>query len=764
MKKFQIILFILFNQFINAQNLVESDLVALEQKLVNVINKHRLSLKLSELNPNQYLKMAADDHSNYLSSQKKLSHNQTDPKKHSPKDRVDFYKGNFNTIGENVLYSYLETKKHNDKDLDKVANDLFLQWKNSPPHYKNITSKDYTHGAIGLKYDQKTNKIFATHVFGKLGEKIPKQLSNNAFGIKEKSDKCRDVELSVQRVIGNNIEIEGTDVVLYFYDKEKFFNIFSGPNDGIAIDFIEKSQMTCGKENNFDDSLIYDGVLSKPIYSEELLKNDRAQNPVKLITKVGEVPTHLIGKELQTNVIIIINGCACSYVVPIEVESKNLELFTIEPKILVPSKKTLVNKGIILSETINFEFDRNKIKQKNIEYEKLFDKVHSYQIYSFSSVEGNEIQNTKLHQDRAIAIEQYAKTNLKFTQKPSIITAKENWEMCLLQLAMENEDDLISKPKSEIRNYINSNKEDWKEYLNNQRTSYLVVNYYGELKDTKCKDEEYQSIFLELNLRTSIFEKDFDKANYVLSEMKNLKNSYVIFEDVIFNELMTNPKLTQNATAVLCHNFEANHFKAMQFLNNWMPKKATNTKDTQFNLMLLYCNINKDLLDEWDVRLSKLTNIIKPYSLEKDYEVQENKLLLSNYHYIALYFSNHTNNYEQINNYFSKVFESFSNNIKNKEDRINLALFLNRWSSYDYSILLLRENLNEPFFSKEEALLLAQTAANLFKKNEEKLNLSILKKAYELAPKEWCDWQKENFNILRNSLIKTEFCKKCKVL
>jgi uncharacterized protein YkwD len=764
MKNIQFVLFIIICQWINAQSMIEIDVVSLEQKIVNVINKHRASLKLPELQHDNYLKFAADDHASYLSIHKILSHNQTNTNKKTPKDRVEFYGGkNFNVIGENALYSFLETKKYKDKDLNKLAYDLFLQWKNSPGHYANIINKDYNFGSIGLKYDSKSKRIYATQVFGKLREKIPNQLSNNAFGILEKSDKCKEIKLGIQRIIGNNVEIELTDVMLYFYDKNEFFEQFSSPNDGIAIDYIEKSQMTCGKENNFDASPIYDGVLSKPIYRDELLKNNSAQNPNKLITKVGEVPSHLLGKDLQTNVLLIINGCACAYITPIEVESRNLELFAIEPKILVPAKKTLTNKGIILSETINFEFERNKIIQKNTYFEKKFEEIHSYQIYSFSSIEGNEIQNLKLHQDRAAAIEKYAKISIKIAQKPSLVTAKENWEMCKLQLAMEDMEDLMVKPKSEIRNYINSNKKDWEEYLNIQRTSYLVVNYYGTFDTTKIEKQENKKQFLELNLRTAIFEKDFDKANYVLSEMKNIKESTIIFEDVVFNELMINSKLTQNAAAFICQNFETNHLKTMQFLNNWLPKK-TNTKDTQFNLLLLYGLINKELLEEWDVNLSKLTNIIKPYSLENKYIEQENSLLLSNFHYVALYFSNHTNNYKQVEKYFSKVYYSFSENIKTKKNRLNLALFLNRWSSYDYSISLLKENLIKPNFSKEEALLLAQTASGFFKKHEEKLNLSILKKAYELAPNEWCKWQKENFNILRNPLIKTEFCEKCKVL
>lgn len=104
---------------------------------------------------------------------------------------------------------------------------------------------------------------------------------------------------------------------------------------------------------------------------------------------------------------------------------------------------------------------------------------------------------------------------------------------------------------------------------------------------------------------------------------------------------------------------------------------------------------------------------------------------------------------------------SFKSNIKTKEDRINLALFINHWNAYEYSIALLKDEMSNPTFSKEEALLLAQTSTLFFKESEVKTNQQILNRAYQLNKKVWCDWQEKNFNLLRNDQIKSDFCKKC---
>ena len=332
--------------------------------------------------------------------------------------------------------------------------------------------------------------------------------------------------------------------------------------------------------------------------------------------------------------------------------------------------------------------------------------------------------------------------------------------MCYLQLAMENLDEWIDKPKKEIRNYINTNQEYWNSYLNTQRTSKLVVNYYGELTND-IEEIDYETIFAELNLRTAIFEKNNNKAIAALAKLYQVEHTDCLFEELIFNEIKTNAALVQNAAAVLSNNLH-NEFKIIQFLKIWLEKFDTLPIDTQHNLLILYCKVNKDLLENWDVSTNKLSNVTKPKTLENQFsKFKSNQKLQSNFDYILLYYSNHINDYSSINTYFNRVYSSFKSNCKTKEDRLKLALFLNHWTAYQYSVALLLPEINKPTFSKEEALLLAQTATVLFDNSNTKQNQQILNKVYQLNKKEWCEWQKKNFNLMRNKQIKDDFCKKC---
>ncbi|VXB96533.1 conserved hypothetical protein [Flavobacterium sp. 9AF] len=809
MKHFILLLISLATYKIAAQEII-IDYNRLGDKVISLINDHRKSLHLNELKKDVILFKAAKDHSQYMLENNMLSHEQKNPIKKFPKNRILFYEGKmFDTFGENILFTSVEAKKYNNTETDALAQKIFLQWKHSPPHYKNIIYTNYDFTDLAFSYDKKLKRLYATNVFGAKGIIIPNQLSENAFGIDEKSSLCKKVNLSDKIHLGNGLQIEGNEVILYYYDLENFKTILNEPSDAIAIDFIDLEQFQCGQKNQFDVSSIYDGTLSQPIYRKELLENNRAENKLKLITKVAEVPPHLMGKQLALSMVFVLNNCACEYVSPVSVASRSLALLPVNPILEIPKNVTLTNKGIIKTEEHEFAFGRNEIIEKlhdsqdtyysendfepeNLNFEISYDTIpsqdinedeigedtaleeqpfeiinttlHSTEIYSFSSIEGNEANNIKLYQERVKAIEKYGKEKLDITIEPNKIVAAENWETCYIQLEMENLTHLVKQPKDVIRKYINLNKNKWETYLDQQRVSKLIANYYGEIKPINPANPFYKSLFYQINLRTGIYEKNNPKTNLALAKIAELDYDFTLFEEPVFQEIMINASLVQNATAVLIKNYNIDYFKTIRFLKYWFSKYDTLPKNAQFNLLILYCVTNDYLLDSWDISMTKLTNVTKPKTLETHFEANKTHLnLIANYHYVSLYYYNHINDYNGINYYFNKVYTSFKNSIKSPKDRVNLALFLNKWSSYDTTISLLKAEMKKPTFSKEEALLLAQTYPMLIENNgqtDPDLDY-ILKKVYKLNKKEWCDWQNENSNLLRNNNIKEEYCKMC---
>ena len=151
------------------------DTELLENLILKKINRLRKSKKLLPYKKNKILKLAAKDQCNYLVKIDKLLHTQKNKHKKSPMKRVDFYKGNFNGVGENIAYTYLFTNVVSAKNkrisvklttYEQTAEHFFQLWKNSKGHYKNLISKNYNYSGIDFSINKKTNKIFSAQVFG----------------------------------------------------------------------------------------------------------------------------------------------------------------------------------------------------------------------------------------------------------------------------------------------------------------------------------------------------------------------------------------------------------------------------------------------------------------------------------------------------------------------------------------------------------------------------------------------------------------------
>ena len=145
------IIFILV-PFISFSQLTENDTKVLRQELSNRINNLRISKGLKPLIFNGTLRIAAEFHSNYMVNNDTLTHDEKDAKYSSPSDRVMAFSGSdFELVGENILYSKTQNFPLKNKDIIVLAEEMFLDWKNSPGHYANMIYPQYMFGDLGFK-------------------------------------------------------------------------------------------------------------------------------------------------------------------------------------------------------------------------------------------------------------------------------------------------------------------------------------------------------------------------------------------------------------------------------------------------------------------------------------------------------------------------------------------------------------------------------------------------------------------------------------
>ncbi len=140
-----------------------------------LLNGLRTQQKLTPLIPNDaVLDAASYDQAHYMDSIGSLTHEQRLNVKSNPYKRVMYYKGSYNRVGENCIMIFINIPMHVNYSRKSItvaneaelANALFLGWKNSPEHYKNMVTREYNTTGFGFSYNAKANTFYCTQVFG----------------------------------------------------------------------------------------------------------------------------------------------------------------------------------------------------------------------------------------------------------------------------------------------------------------------------------------------------------------------------------------------------------------------------------------------------------------------------------------------------------------------------------------------------------------------------------------------------------------------
>lgn len=765
-KCFLLIPLILLFKIVALSQISESTYNSLRQELNSEINALRIEKGAKPLASKIILKKAAKIQCTYMVKTRKLSHEQVNPKFANPLKRVQFFKGyDYDLVGENVLSSRPIELPLRGAAIKKLAHEMFTSWNESPVHYANMINPNYEFGGIEFLYSSKENIIYATQVFAKQGVKIEGQLSENSFGLTKNEEDCNDNIFkdysNILANMGNAVYIRGNKVMLYYHDIEVFKEIFRGPKDGIAIDLIFRDQLLCDSLNKLDVSPIYDGILLKPVYRDEILQNNTAKSDYRIISPVGHIPDLLLQKQVSCSIIFIKNGNSCRYRIPGYVHSEEYDLISLTPRLINPNTVKLKNRGIVASEEITYNFKTNQpqpISLPNIDLRN--QKIHSLEITSFSSVEGNEISNASLHTERAHSIKKHILTKSKNKNIPISIEAKENWDKMYFQLRYHLANDLADLPKDSIKNLLDTenNRLPWDSLLYEQRKSSLTINFEGSFSEVQDKEK-----WLAMNFKTALSDKSYDLANRVLFNMyeSNIIFEELLFEDFTFRKIMESPQLTQNVAALLSKTYTNDPVRTIEFLFNWMNKEELLSEDAKRNLIHLYTIISIDLLDDWDISSQRLSNVVHPDVVRRLGIKNLQPELVLNLNLVFIQYFGQINDGPSISKAFNFITSYFSAGNLSIEDEVKLSLFFNSWSRYDLCIKQLRDDFDE-ISQHEEALFTLVQTVNFYPEYEDLEDYKELhQKAVDLNSGRWCTWVRRSFQLLRDQSVKDLFCEKC---
>lgn len=735
----------------------------LKSELAGLINKLRAEKQLKPLAFDHTLEQAAVLHSNYMALNRILKHEEVDPKKLSPKARVNFCGGrDFELVGENIIQSAPQSFPLTKEKIFALAKELFEAWRKSPGHYANMIHKSYELGDLAFAVDSTNGVIYGTHVFGKKGTVIPNQLSPNGFGLKLANPNCADKFKDYMNIVynlGNCVGLNGTEVWLNVSDKQQFNTIFSNPKDGLAIDLIDWNQLKCGKESSLDMSPVYDGVLMRPMFRDELLKSNVAESDYRVVIKLGDVPVELQSKKLAPSLMLLKDGDVCLYLVPMDLEDGHLNLVHARPKILEPENVALQPKGIVKSLTVNYDFaPKDSIPRSFPELSSAGRKVHSVYIQSYSSVDGDSLSNAWFHYMRAKKIREHVSNKLRVNESLIQMDYQENWELMDYQLRYYLLDDLLALKHKEIRTRYKDHPEiPWQKLFTQQRRSCATINFEADLPPNTSPN-----VLAETNLRTALINKEWDLANKALAVLYNQgKVPGFVFEIPFYDILKATPELTQNTAALFTLLQDPNRQEVNLFLMACLNRIPSLTNGARENLLILYAMISCDKLKVWDLPAQQLAKIIEP---KKILAMTQNRSFSPeatvNMHLTFINYFGQINDSKNISRSFDYITEYFGKQALSTEDNLRLVKFFNQWSRYDLTINRLKPLFKEKKLNREGTFILAKTCL-FYKKGSDPVFTMEVIKAASVHKKEWCAWLKADFQLLRDQELRNLYCKTC---
>lgn len=496
-----------FSCLIGQEEKLDFDEENLKRYITEKVNELRKKKRESDLETNNSLESAADDHAIYMANKKAISHFQKRNKeKYNPKNRVDFYGGEFEIVGENVQQIHISDLRDDSDNMDEELAALLVEnWRKSRPHYENIISPNYNFTWTSIAYDEEGN-IYACQLFsGTSFKKSHKLYKGIDFNFKpNKPKKCKRSDINGVVIVDENRDI-------YFEadtKKETGFRWAWPWSEGIVADIVRFTQYPCGEDNFFNKKVNVKGVLLEPVYKKDFRKRGVwRRNNVKIY--LGKVPEE-IEEPYAVNLTVISRKRTCGNIIydhyhggidikidlPIHLEKKS------------PYK--VLNHDTTIVQKVYFDKSSTEVKT-NLDFSpyKNFNEwdIDSVVLTGFASIEGDFERNKSLFLKRTENVKEILVKN-EISESLINQTASENYHDFYRDIENTNFKFLSELEKVELNEKLkNRNLSDSLEFiLENHR--YVKVKFRFSKKDSL----RYERKELEEDLISNISKGDMEKA------------------------------------------------------------------------------------------------------------------------------------------------------------------------------------------------------------------------------------------------------------
>ncbi len=775
---FTIVLFTIFFGIFNcfSQTKTEIDPNNLNQSLLNSLflkelNKYRENIHLTKLQDHSILNKAAQDQSNYMSIINELTHDQTKPSKKQPSDRVLYYLGNFNSVGENVLFVFFDESKENTppsntsvKTYEDLATAMFINWKNSPPHHKNMIHADYRYSGIAITYQAKNKKIFAAQVFS--GEEyhppsfFPKDFSMRHIKWDDTGiyKEVADMQFSISTA--NFIYQSPTDsTAMNYYDIREVKPILNKPFDGIMVDYVIREQFTCKSENILDFSPVYDGWTQEPVFTPELYSKNKAKSKGELDVNLSKIPPAILDKNYNANIILIKDKLAINYTIPLSVPQSNFKVLNFKPLIDVSDTK-ITDTTFVFHFTNRVYFEKGTaipLEDDFYEGSLLYNnylpkdsKLKHVQVVGYSSIEGDSLQNSILQQKRVNYLNKLLldQTNLS----PNLISTQ----------TTSNKKDfyrdfgktLLLKPNlplSELNKIYSTNKDKIDENI-------LALHRYTELNyDLELSLNNFSSLKTIEFIYEHIIELNSSAKNKLLKVIlaRLQKGEELSFLDPVDFRSVTNKNLL---LPLYFYVSDSVKFRELYFQ---IKKNKNWTEKDRFNFVIS----NYKYYDTYSKPFIPLTELVSSINGVSNKTISDTvkNLLWLNYYLILTHYNYDIKNVSEMKNALQNFRTYYFKFDQTLDDIIQIGLFFNCYAMFDWTFDLLKPKLDK--YPKNERLWFTYLNTYTFAEygNFDDVFLQkLISNCKKMNKPLFCKWiNEDDFQLLRHPLIKTNYCNDC---
>ncbi len=416
-----------------------------------------------------------------------------------------------------------------------LLDEIFKKWNKKKDIISSWKHSAFVYSGIGVNFAKDQKKIFISHVMAEgasinAGVAHKKQLSapfsKSTKGLKPADEvACEDVKtFKYYNQLQSGLYVKNGKVFLKYGDINHVMDLLTEPKDGFGLDFVQRDQYPCDKDNIYDKTLMSKGIMIKPLYQKKMFKKNMGGDN-GLDVMVGKYPKKITG-EYEMNLLVIKNKSICKTIKRSFIEIKEAEttqkveiaIDTIQIKIdtaVTPSQQRykVGYEDKTLNFIIPFEYSKYKYKKEDMSpFIEALDEphfiIHKITFYAHSSLEGKESVNARLRKQRSESI---VKSMEAFQNKDieEKIIYDDSWNMFKKQVQGTKYEYLASKTKAEVKQVLATNRKarrDLEPILSEERFARIVM--FVTVDDIQGMQEEK---YLK-KINKAIEEDDFEKA------------------------------------------------------------------------------------------------------------------------------------------------------------------------------------------------------------------------------------------------------------